>query len=166
VNAGSSNAAAPAPSTNAPMNAGHAGHLEGADLAKAEQLFATNCAACHLASGKGDPHHRVHGIPDFTVAAWHTGKTDAELVSSIENGREKVMPAFKGKLSDDEVSLLVHYVHGFPERAAPVSSDEAKQPAASAPRPNAGAGPKPAAKPKTAPKPPAGDHGGHEGHPH
>jgi mono/diheme cytochrome c family protein len=96
----------PPAATNAP--------LEGAGLDRAEGLYKANCASCHLASGRGEHHHRKHGIPDFTDAAWHEGKTDAALNATIANGDGRVMPAFGAKLAEDEIALLVRYIHRFP----------------------------------------------------
>jgi mono/diheme cytochrome c family protein len=111
-----------APTNTAPTNTNTTmasmAHLEGADLAKAQQLYAKNCAGCHLASGKGEAEHKKDGIPDFTDAAWHTQHQDAEIKDAIRNGMGKIMPAFKGRLSEADIDLLATYIHGFPERAA------------------------------------------------
>jgi mono/diheme cytochrome c family protein len=88
--------------------------LAGAGLDRAEGLYKANCASCHLASGRGEHHHRKDGIPDFTDAAWHEGKTDAALNATIANGDGRVMPAFGSKLAEDEIALLVRYIHRFP----------------------------------------------------
>ena len=131
------------------MNMGHAAHLEGADLAKAQQLYTTNCASCHLQSGKGEAEHKKDGIPDFTDASWHTQHQDAEIKNAIQNGVGKIMPSFKGKLSDSDVDLLAAYLHGFPERA----------PVAGAPNP-----PMTHDHPGAAAHPKAGGHHDHSGH--
>jgi mono/diheme cytochrome c family protein len=129
---------AQSPGANAPASnsgsfstehaAGHTGPVEGADRARAQRLFKANCVTCHLESGKGDPHHRKDGIPDFTDATWHARKTDAELISAVENGTGKVMPAFKGKLLREEITLLVHYLRDLPKRAAATSKASAREP--------------------------------------
>jgi mono/diheme cytochrome c family protein len=138
----------------------HTNRLEGADLARAEGLFKANCATCHLGSGKGDPHHKQHDIPDFTNAAWHAKESDTELTGSIANGHGKVMPAFKGKLTSDEIALLLHYIREFPDRAGAAATVETSKPPASKPTPR-GSKPKAAEKPAPAKE----DHSGHGGHP-
>jgi len=154
--AGNANASATNTAPAAPGHGtAHTGPLEGADLAKAQQLFKANCAVCHLESGKGDPHHKKDAIPDFTNAAWHEGKTDAALIASITNGKGKVMPAFKGKLSDADIGLLVHYVHEFPTRATSDTKGGAPSPTGTSSKP----------KPGAKGKPKAGEHGGHGEHP-
>ena len=116
TNTGGSPPAAPA--APVPASAPKASSLAEADLARAEGLFNTNCASCHTSSGKGEAHHRKDNIPDFTDTAWHARRSDAELVASIEHGKGAVMPSFQGKLSPDEVKLLVAYIRGFPGRGA------------------------------------------------
>jgi mono/diheme cytochrome c family protein len=145
--------------------------LEGEALARAVGIFDATCSTCHLASGKGDPHHRKDDIPDFTDRAWQTGETDAELRDAIANGTGKVMPAFGEKLSGDQIDELVAYVRGFPDRPAP--ADERAEPI----RHDRRDAPKPAARnverprraaPKAArPEAPAPkeDHDGHGDHP-
>jgi mono/diheme cytochrome c family protein len=129
------------PATNAAPAGGSeqlVGSAEDRELARAAALFETNCSECHLASGTGDPHHRKDKIPNFTDAAWQKRESDAALIKAVTTGHGKVMPAFKDKLSQEEIALLVRYVRGFPERAG-------------------AAGP----APKGAPKPQGGGHGGH-----
>jgi cytochrome c oxidase cbb3-type subunit 3 len=72
-----------------------------------------SCAGCHGADGKGKPAFK--DIPDFTNAAWQAKETDAELIETIKNGH-KPMPAYKDKLSDDQVKALVAYVRQFARR--------------------------------------------------
>jgi mono/diheme cytochrome c family protein len=106
---------APPPAAPATPTEAHA-PLAGTELRRATALFKANCAECHLSSGKGSLHHHKDNIPDFTDPAWYTDKTDEELLDTIQNGKGEVMPPFKDELSADEISLLIHYVHGFPER--------------------------------------------------
>jgi len=122
---------APTAGSNAPpANASerHGSHFptrlvrpEGAELVRARDLFASNCAECHLASGTGDPRSRRDGIPDFTDPSWQLREADSELTASVLKGKDGVMPAFGGRLSPADVELLVRYVRHFPGRAAPAS---------------------------------------------
>jgi mono/diheme cytochrome c family protein len=136
----------------------------GSDMAQAAQLYDTNCASCHLQSGKGDPHHKKDDIPDFTNAAWLAKEPDAELHRSIENGHGKVMPAFGSSLSGAQIDALIAYIRTFPTRtgtsAGAQTSATPATPAAKGPEP------KPGASPKAAPaKNEAHDnHGGHDDH--
>ena len=100
--------------------------LDGADLERARRLFDGSCAKCHTKTGAGEHHHRKDGIPNFTDAAWHESVPDAELVDAIANGKGKHMPAFKAKIGDDEIRLLVRYVRGFPDREGRVAAASGK----------------------------------------
>jgi len=106
------------PSSEGRPAAQAAEYLAGADLARSATLFASNCAGRHLRTGKGDLHHRKDGNPDFNDATWQGQRTDAALTSSVTRGKGTAMPAFRGKLKEDEIRVLVRYVREFPARAA------------------------------------------------
>ena len=81
-----------------------------ADAAKkGKALFASNCAKCHGPLGKGDG-------PDSKEAADLTDefRTDLNpegvLYYKVWNGHANNMPAFKTKLTKDEVWSLVEYL--------------------------------------------------------
>jgi mono/diheme cytochrome c family protein len=180
VNANAGAPTAPAGAGGGHGGAVHAGPLEGADLAKAQGLYKTNCQTCHLATGTGDPHHKKAGIPNFTNASWQAGEEDQEIFDAIKNGG-KEMPAFEEDLSDDEIRLLVHYVREFPTRGA--AGGGQKSPGAAADRGSRDGGDKagadapskapagapskgPAKAPAKTPAPPKpADHSEHGGHP-
>ncbi len=113
---GASKPSSPAPAAPVTRNVKDSGPLADADLTKARALFDAKCATCHTKTGVGDHHHKKDGIPSFADAAWQQRTGDDEIVSAITNGTGRVMPAFKGRLSDDEIRLLARYVRGFPER--------------------------------------------------
>ena len=77
--------------------------------AKGKALFASNCAKCHGPQGKGDG-------PDAQNAADLTDEYRTELnpegvlFYKIWNGHASDMPAFKSKLTKDEVWALVAYL--------------------------------------------------------
>ena len=68
------------------------------------------CASCHQPDGKGK--QGIKDIPNFTDAAWQKKTTDNEITETIKNGH-KPMPAYKDKLSDDQIKALVAYVRKF-----------------------------------------------------
>lgn len=77
-----------------------------------EEVFARICAACHGKDGKAQtPIARKLGVKDLTQSKL----TDAEIEKQIqegkkdERGKEK-MPAFKGRLSDDQIKSLIPVV--------------------------------------------------------
>lgn len=80
-------------------------------LATARANFAKHCEACHGPAGEGGPvkvDNKQIKVP--SLKANHAIKhTDDELTKIITGGEEE-MPAFKDKLSQDEISHLVHFV--------------------------------------------------------
>ena len=122
---------APSASTPGPASDAPAGPL----LARARRLFNADCASCHRASGAGAALHKKDRIPDFTDAAWQARRSDADLIASVQGGRGAVMPAFGGRLSDDEIAHLVAYIRTLPAPAAARAAGEASRPDASHPAP-------------------------------
>jgi cytochrome c6 len=73
--------------------------------------YAKNCATCHGKDGRADTfksRHRVHAR-DLTDARWQSDASDERILDSIRNGRGR-MPAFKGKLTDEQITSLLSYV--------------------------------------------------------
>jgi mono/diheme cytochrome c family protein len=69
-------------------------------------IFKAKCAGCHGADGsKAMP---AMGIKPLNTPAT-TGKSDAALFTTVSKGQAK-MPAFAGKLSDDEIKAAVTFV--------------------------------------------------------
>jgi cytochrome c6 len=76
----------------------------------AAALYKTKCAACHGPDGAGNvPMGKTLGVTDLTSADVQK-QTDAQLTDSITNGKGKKMPAYKGKLTDDQIKGLVGYI--------------------------------------------------------
>ncbi len=76
-------------------------------------VFGQKCALCHGKDGKGQPQWRAKGQPDFTDAHFQSSISDQQISDSIHNGKGKYMPAFKGKLTDDQISAVVGQVRAF-----------------------------------------------------
>lgn len=75
-------------------------------------LFKAKCASCHGADGKAETAvGKTMKIKPFADAEVKK-MTDADLTSTIENGKNK-MPAFKGKLTPEEVGALVKQIRAF-----------------------------------------------------
>jgi cytochrome c6 len=73
--------------------------------------YARNCATCHGRDGRADTFkskHRYHAR-DLTDASWQAAVTDERIINSITNGRGR-MPAFKRKLTTEQITSLVSYV--------------------------------------------------------
>jgi mono/diheme cytochrome c family protein len=76
-------------------------------------LYDGKCALCHGKDGVGLPNWRSKGQPDFTQPDWQKAHTDAQITESIKNGKGKFMPAFKGRLSDEETGAVVQRIRMF-----------------------------------------------------
>lgn len=81
------------------------------EFARARTNFAKNCEACHTPSGEGGTA-TVEGkrirVPSLK-AAHAVRHTDDELLKIVTNGEEE-MPAFKDKLSAEEITEMVRFV--------------------------------------------------------
>ena len=76
-------------------------------------LYDGKCALCHGKDGVGLPNWRSLGQPDFTKHEWQKSQTDEQIAGAIKNGKGKFMPAFKGKLSDEETGAVVQRIRAF-----------------------------------------------------
>ena len=72
-------------------------------------VFKAKCAACHGADGKGETTMGKNLKLKDLGSAEVQKKSDAELTTLISDGK-KPMPAYKGKLTDDEIQQVVKYV--------------------------------------------------------
>jgi mono/diheme cytochrome c family protein len=71
------------------------------------------CAACHGKDGRRLPNWKGKGQPDFSDAKWQRPRTDEQIADAIRDGKGKFMPAWKGKLSEDDVNGMVGRVRAF-----------------------------------------------------
>ncbi len=71
---------------------------------KAADLYKSKCAMCHGADGT----KTMMGAKPLSGAEVQ-GMSDADLNGAITNGKGK-MPAYKGKLTDAQISELVSYI--------------------------------------------------------
>lgn len=79
-------------------------------IARATPLFEQQCVACHGAGGRGD---RALGAPNLTDAIWLYGGERADIVATLRYGRGGVMPAWAGRLSEEQITALAVYVHSL-----------------------------------------------------
>jgi cytochrome c oxidase cbb3-type subunit 3 len=98
IQAGLAQQSAPAALTN-PYEGNARAVDEGAKL-----FVAYNCADCHGAEGSG-----AMG-PSLQDGRWHFGGSPAAVFQSIYEGRPDGMPAWGGRISDDQIWRLVAYV--------------------------------------------------------
>ena len=68
------------------------------------ELYKTNCAVCHGGLGEGSPK----GI---SLLKGHAlSHSEKEYIAQVLNGKDKKMPAFKDKLSAEQIAALVKFV--------------------------------------------------------
>jgi cytochrome c oxidase cbb3-type subunit 3 len=91
-------------------------------LAQGQQLFgAMNCAGCHAHGGGGMG-------PALMDAEWRYGGRIDQIAASIAQGRPNGMPAWGGKLTDQQIWQLAAYVRSLsgqePKDAVSARADE------------------------------------------
>jgi len=69
--------------------------------------FEAVCAACHGPEGRGNP---ALGAPNLFDSAWNYGGNIESVVATVRDGRSGVMPAWRARLSEDEVRLITAWV--------------------------------------------------------
>jgi cytochrome c oxidase cbb3-type subunit 3 len=103
-------------------------------MSEGKRLFsAYNCTGCHANGGGGMG-------PALMDDEWAYGHEADQIYASILQGRPNGMPAFRGKIRDQQIWELVAYVRSLsglaPKDAAPGRSDHmaGKPPESSTPR--------------------------------
>jgi ubiquinol-cytochrome c reductase cytochrome b subunit len=110
----------------APPAAEPAGPIQRADVA---QIYNGNCLACHGVDGSGNQIRAgMPTIPDFTSLAWQMSQTDLEVTHRIVDGREPLMPAYRDKLSQQQILALTVYVRAFVATPTEVAAGKPAQP--------------------------------------
>lgn len=72
------------------------------------QLYVSyNCVDCHGVDGSGSM------APTFQDSRWHFGGSPAEVFESIYQGRPDGMPAWGGRISNDQIWMLTAYVRSL-----------------------------------------------------
>lgn len=89
-----------------------AGSAAEAGATKYQQL----CAACHGADGAGNI---ALGAPRLSDDVWLYGGSRKQIVTSIRDGRNGVMPAHKNFLGPDKAHVLAAYVYSFTRGNSP-----------------------------------------------
>jgi cytochrome c6 len=79
-------------------------------------LFKSKCAVCHAPDGSGSgAMGKQLGVTDLRADEVQK-QTDAQLNDSITNGKGTKMPAYKGKITDDQIKGLVGYIRSFAKK--------------------------------------------------
>jgi len=91
-------------------------------MAEGKRLFgAFNCVGCHANGGGGIG-------PALSDDKWIYGAAPQQIYSSVVEGRANGMPAFGGRIPDQQVWQLVAYIRSLsglvPQDAAPSRNDD------------------------------------------
>lgn len=79
-------------------------------------VWNSKCKACHGVDGKAQTRMGTsHHIVDFTTPEFQNTHTDAQIRAVIENGstKDSKMKAFKGRLTEEEITALVRYIRAL-----------------------------------------------------
>jgi mono/diheme cytochrome c family protein len=74
------------------------------EVALGSEIYTISCAVCHGATGEG----AEKGIPLTTGHALH--HSEAEHIKQVTNGEGEKMPAFREKLTPDQIKEVVRFV--------------------------------------------------------
>ncbi|MCS7079009.1 MAG: c-type cytochrome [Chloracidobacterium sp.] len=80
------------------------------------------CAGCHQVNGGGN---KAINATNFQDPGWQRNNSSPGMVTSIVNGKGKVMPAYKDKLTLQQIYYLVEYIRRFEKKqtdAAPITA--------------------------------------------
>ena len=77
--------------------------------------FKAKCAMCHGADGSGTTATgKTLKLRDLSSSDVQS-QSDAQLTEIVTNGKNK-MPAYKGKVTDDQIKGLVAYIRGLAKK--------------------------------------------------
>jgi mono/diheme cytochrome c family protein len=82
----------------------------------AVQIYTKYCVECHGSDGQAKTRKaKFNHARNIADPAWQDGVSDERIFNSIMNGRNVLgaMPAFKKKISEEEVDSLVTFVRGL-----------------------------------------------------
>ncbi len=96
------------PSVDRPLALTNPYERDAQALATGAKLYvAYNCIDCHGADGSGSMG------PSLADGRWHFGGRAGEVFESIYQGRPTGMPAWGGRITNDQIWMLVAYVRSL-----------------------------------------------------
>nr|ABV27349.1 cytochrome c oxidase Cbb3-type subunit III [Chloracidobacterium thermophilum] len=91
-------------------------------LAELQSRNYAACAGCHQVNGGGN---KAINATNFQDPGWQANNSSPGMVTSILYGKGKVMPAYKDKLTLQQINYLVEYIRRFEKKrtdAAPITA--------------------------------------------
>lgn len=96
-----------------------------AKQSNASSIFEAECAVCHGTGGKGVA---AKGTPDLTDPKIQGSLSDAEILQIIRDGRPgTAMPAWGGKLSEQDLSAVAGYIRALSGKTSATSATGAPE---------------------------------------
>lgn len=88
------------------------------------RIFASNCAMCHGSDARG-----ANGFPNLTDTHWQWGGSPADILTTIQNGRQAAMPSLAAALgSEANVTATAVYVQSLSGQTVdPLLANDGKQ---------------------------------------
>jgi len=93
---------------------GHPYEAEAAEEGRALYYGKPDCGDCHGGDARGDSDY---GAPDLTVNVWNNGGDPQSLYDSLYFGRHRIMPAWIGTLSLEQIRALAVYIYAMSHRS-------------------------------------------------
>ena len=84
--------------------------LQNASLEQGEQIFSSNCAACHMGGGNVIRANRSLKIRDLNAHLEEYQEDPLEAIEHQIEAGKNAMPSYEGKLSEDEIIAVATYV--------------------------------------------------------
>jgi len=81
--------------------------------ASAQEQFTMFCAACHLPTGTGN---QLVGAPNLTDDVWLYGSSTEMIRTTIQKGRQGVMPAHGQLLGENRAKILAAYIYSLSQQ--------------------------------------------------
>ncbi|KAG8470109.1 hypothetical protein KFE25_008530 [Diacronema lutheri] len=79
------------------------------DIANGEQVFTGNCAACHAGGQNSVQQEKTLELSSLKSYLANFNGDESAIVYQVTNGKN-AMPAFGGRLEDDEIADVASYV--------------------------------------------------------
>jgi cytochrome c oxidase cbb3-type subunit 3 len=95
-----------------------AGASQAQQAADGAQLYARNCASCHGASGVPNPAmvRSLGAMPDLSDARVLAALADTTIANAITAGKGRGMPAYRGRLTAEQIQAVIAYVRTLNRR--------------------------------------------------
>jgi cytochrome c oxidase cbb3-type subunit 3 len=82
--------------------------VEAANDGRALYDGTANCGDCHGPDARGN---NDYGAPDLTRNVWNSGGDPQSLFTTIYSGQHRIMPAWRGSLTLEQIRALATYVY-------------------------------------------------------